>query len=70
MLDEYQKRELKEFYSRDAGWSGVREMAKHLGVSKNTIRWYVNFNDYKKRQTKRLLRYRSLLKAKKIYGKD
>jgi hypothetical protein len=66
MLDKYQKRELKEFYSRDAGWSGIREMAKYLGVSTTTVRWNVNFRGYKEKQTGRTIKNyykkRSLIK--------
>ncbi len=48
-LDKAQKSELRDLYSKDAGWSGVREMAKHFGVGFEVIRWAVNYNGYRKK---------------------
>lgn len=57
-LTKEQLAELKDLYSPESGWAGVREMAKYFNVGKYIIRYAVNYKDYKKKQYESSIKWR------------
>jgi len=59
-LTKEQKVELKDLYSSESGWAGVREMAKYFGLKNYIIKYAVNYKKYKERQAKNSRKWREL----------
>jgi hypothetical protein len=49
-LNKAELAELKELYSPEAEWRGLKEMAKYFGVNEGVIRYAVNYNGYREKQ--------------------
>ena len=53
-----QKAELKDLYSPETGWAGIREMAKYFGVGNMVITYEVNYKNCREEIKRRSYEWR------------
>lgn len=51
-LDKYQIAEFKDLW--DGSYQGLKQLARHFKVSIDCMRWFVDYQDHRKRQSARI----------------